>query len=317
MSSQSMGPRRGREDRSGGAPAAIPSRIVSPPEIQPAAAEDASHASQIQALAVNATERHLLKLMMESPQWAEGTNRYGCEAPNRLGAFSYFHHLAAESLLVVPVPQIDPTLARWLDEHVARAKAFSSPQEQLGSLLQSAKEAFPKGMGGLLDFRGKKEFREYTNPHEESPRLLGEFLELRMGCCRHISALIQLGVERLGIPGFIVYGKLNTVWNGTVEDGVNHAANIVLVDKAVRLVDPIHELNVAIDSTNATGDPDKIRGRFCNYPIIGEPKRSLGGQERFDFTPKSTALDGLVALRAEEAQGVLTAFRRAQEKRKE
>jgi hypothetical protein len=196
-----------------------------------------------------------------------------------------------------------------------RAKVSVSPKEQLASLLESAKEAFPKGMGGLFDFKGKREFGEYTKPDQESPRLLGEFLELRMGCCRHISPLIQLGFERLGIPGFIVYGKLETVWKGKVEDGAYHAANIVLVGEAVRLVDPIHKINVYIDSTDATTGPDEIRRRFCNYPIRGETRRSILGEERFDFTSKNTALDGLLQLTGEEVQGVLTAFRRAQEKR--
>jgi hypothetical protein len=307
-----MGPGRARDERSGGAPAAISSRIVSSQAIQPGAGSDAK---DFASLAINVAERHLLKLMTGSPQWADGTNRYGCEPPNRLDGFSYFHHSHAESLLVVPDRRIDPALAGWLDKHVARAQAFTSPKEQLASLLQSAREAFPKGMGGLLDFKGKREFREYTESDQESPRLLGEFLELRMGCCRHISPLIQLGVERLGIPGFIVYGKLETVWNGKVEDGAYHAANIVLVDKAVRFVDPIHKFNLPIDSTSVTTVPDEIRQRFRNYPIRGETRRSIFGEERFDFTPKQTMLDGLMELTGEDVNGVLTAFRRAQDKR--
>ena len=224
--------------------------------------------------------------------------------------------MAAEHLLVVREPSLDPVLCRWLDKHVAIAKQFPTELQQVESLMSSVRSTFSRSPNRLFHPLATTRYREMTDNNDETPRLMGEFINNQIGDCRHIAMLLQVALQETGIPSAILIGDLEKRVGpspGEVLFSAFHALNVVVADGRYRVVDPAHRINQGLGYQGTLPvTPSDLVDRFMRKTLSTDPETSWAGETfRFNFKAVDTSLAGLPPLCDADTEKVLRGIKRA------
>lgn len=266
---------------------------------------------------LSTAEKVIPTLLRESSQFCPEGAQYGrTDPPTYLSKLSLLYSIGAEHLLVVRDPLIDPVLCRWLDKHVARARECPTELQRVESLMKSARSTFSRSPNRFLHPIATARYEAMTNKNDEIPRLMGEFINNRMGDCRHIAMLLQLGFQEIGVPSAMLIGDLEQRVGpspGQPLFRAFHALNMVVADQKYRLIDPAHRINQQLGwAGHNPVTPGHIVERFMGHGMTTDPTTSwLGETTRFYFKVVDTSLAGLPQLSDSHTESFLKGVIRA------
>ncbi|MDB5038668.1 MAG: hypothetical protein JWQ35_2196 [Bacteriovoracaceae bacterium] len=117
--------------------------------------------------------------------------------------FAYIRHTSAEQLIILKSPDFDPVLVNWLENVKADSESISEPLKKANMISERVIRILPTP--SLLMLPSKKTRFEELIKREKV--LLGDFIQVGAGVCRHKAVLLQLAFQEAGLDSRIVYGE--------------------------------------------------------------------------------------------------------------
>ena len=182
--------------------------------------------------------------------------------------------------------------------------------------MSSVRSTFSRSPNRFLHPIATARYREMIKDKDETPRLMGEFINNRIGDCRHVAMLLQCALQETGITSAVLIGDLEERVGpspGTPLFREFHALNMVITDGRYRMIDPMHRINQGLGyQGKAPATSADLVERFMRKSLTTDPTTSWAGETfQFHFKVADTSLAGLPSLSDGDADRIVNGIKRA------